>query len=194
MFGGPRGSKAQPFEYCAMSVTLEDDHGDAAEQEQRWHCVITLTDLGSFCQSILYQNAVRWLSGPTLSSMAIEVGVHHHCHKVFSGRPASTSVQRRLLELFAALHSVSNIKITGNIDTEYKNSIIAKVGKPGPSVEETVAKTMNTLREARMFGDLGYHVLALEKYKFSMIQTYSKNRYLTRHNILQKGLLAGRTE
>ena len=45
-----------------------------------------------------------------------------------------------------------------------------------------------------MFGASGYHALASEKYKFSMLQTYSKSRYLTRHEILQIGLLAGWTE
>ena len=35
-----------------MSVILEGGHG-GAEEEQRWRCVIALTDLGSFCQYIL---------------------------------------------------------------------------------------------------------------------------------------------
>ena len=40
-----------------MSVTLEDDHG-GTEEEQRCHCVIALTDLGSFCQYNLESNNV----------------------------------------------------------------------------------------------------------------------------------------
>ena len=70
-----------------------------------------------------------------LSTVAIELDLHHQDRKALSCRLASRSVQYCFLETFATLNGIRDIITTVTIDDGYKNSIIAKVEKSEPGIK-----------------------------------------------------------
>lgn len=189
LYEGERGSKAQFFEHCAMSVIFENCPEPLIDENERFHYVVAYDDLGSFCEALLYDANDSILN---LSETTFEINIHHQFNEDLSIEPRSNSVQRRLLQPFMGLHSVLNFKITGQVNMKYADSVIAKVTSPAPNVEETVDRVMSMTRGARSFSKRGYYAQAIDKYKSAVVQTFTK--YLNPENIVQKGPLVGRTE
>ena len=177
-----------------MSVIYENCPGATIVEEERYHYVVAYDDLKSLCQTLLYEDAITNDDIRTLSETTLEVNIHHQSNEDLSIEPRSNSVQRRLLEPFTSLHSVLDFTITGQVNTEYANSIIVRAMSPAPRVEETVDRVMSMTPEARNLSDRGHHGQAIDKHKSALIQTFTRSRYLTAENVLQEGLLAGRTE
>ena len=192
LYKGGRGSKAQAFEYCAMSVIFENCPGATIDEDERFHYVVAYDDLGSFCQALLYLDAMLDHSMGNLSDITFEVTIHDQFNEDLSIKPRPNSAQRRLLEPFASLHSMRKFTIKGHVNTEYANTVIARLTIPALSVEETVDRVMFMTREARSFSNRGHHAQAIDKYKSATVQTFT--RCLNPGNTLQKGPLAGRTE
>ena len=189
-----KSSKLRYLDHCAMSVTFDDNPGAAHSDDERFHSVIAYEDLGPFCEALLYHSATCGSSETNLSDTTLEVAIHHQSNVNLSIKPRSTSVQCRLLEPFANLHSVREFKITGHVNTEYANSIILRASRLAPSVEETVDRVLFMSREALNLSDRGHYAQARDKYKSAMVQTFTKVRHLTAEHVLRTGLLAGRTE
>lgn len=130
-----------------MSITSQLDPRDARKDDRRLkHYVIACDDLGSFCQAFLFHHDSCGTGDTYPSDIAFEVAVHHRSYEDLSLKPVSPSVQRQLLGPFAALHNVRDFKITGHVNTEYKESIIARVSRPAPSIEENVENVTRGLQ------------------------------------------------
>lgn len=194
LYAGGTGSKAHSFEYCAMSVTLEEDPRYLNVDYGRMYYVIACDDLGSLCQIMLHHDATCEPAEASLPDVHFEVAMRPQPNENMIIEPVSTSAQRRLLEPFTALHSVRKFNISGHVNTDYKNSVVARLSKPAPSVEDTVHRVVTMSREAIKLSDRGYHAQAILKYMSAIVQTFTKNRYLTPKTVLETGLLGGRTE
>ena len=62
------------------------------------------------------------------------MNIHRVSDDMLSQNPAQNSPQRRLLEPFTVLHSVSHIKIAGPVSERYGASIAAQVSSLGPTL------------------------------------------------------------
>ena len=130
-----KGPRAEQFKHGAMSVDFDCQDTTAIERGQEdkpWY-VIALDDLQSLWQSFtFYRNCV----GNGLQHYEFRVNIHRMFGDTLNEVLAARSPQRRLLEPFTVLDSITRFEITGSANTKYCASIAARVSRKGPTVEE----------------------------------------------------------
>ena len=161
-------SRSKSFKHCAMSAELIhlDSNISIQRTEEIQVYIIASDDLRLFCYGLVLQHSTL---GECLHQyLAFKIIVHRMFDDMLTSNPARLSAQRRLLEPFTLLHSISQFEITGTANLEYCAKISAKVSCVCPTQKEFLSKVLKLRDKGHEYARQSDLRSAIEIYKMAI--------------------------